>query len=184
MARVSSPTPSSTALGTYDYSFPFLDTGGLLTVDDNRVCPLYEHTFPPALAPSLSFVGVPSQVKAPRFYEVQARWVAQVLSGRRPLPSSEKMLRSAEEYHRGKEIAGVPRRLSHALFLDLEKRCGFPRLPEWKKELNRAAVARWLNDTESFRDDYRDSDLVVEGLRSEGWYFFPDARRQGEWTWP
>ncbi|CAD6221702.1 unnamed protein product [Miscanthus lutarioriparius] len=130
----------------YDYSFPFLDTGGLqLTVDDNRIGQLY--------SPSLSFVGEPSQVKAPRFYLVQARWVAQVLSGRRPLPSAEEMLRSAEEYHRAREMAGVPRRLSHALFLNLEycdefgeKRCGFPRLPEWKKELMRAAVARLRND--------------------------------------
>ena len=30
----------------YDYSFPFLDTGGLVTVDDNRISPLFEHTFP------------------------------------------------------------------------------------------------------------------------------------------
>nr|CAB3455470.1 unnamed protein product [Digitaria exilis] len=81
----------------YDYSFPFLDTAGHVTVDDNRVGPL---TFPPALAPSLSFVGVPSQVAAPRFYEVQARWVAQVLSGRRSLPETEEMMRTAEEYHR------------------------------------------------------------------------------------
>jgi hypothetical protein len=51
----------------YNYSFPFLDTGGLVTVDDNRVGPLYEPTFPPALAPSsLSFVGVPKRVAVPR----------------------------------------------------------------------------------------------------------------------
>ncbi|OEL22238.1 Flavin-containing monooxygenase FMO GS-OX-like 8, partial [Dichanthelium oligosanthes] len=63
----------------YKYSFPFLDTAGLVTVDDNRVGPLFEHTFPPALAPSLSFVGVAKRVVVPRFYETQARWVAQVL---------------------------------------------------------------------------------------------------------
>ncbi|CAO1939286.1 unnamed protein product [Urochloa humidicola] len=34
----------------YDFWFPFLDTAGLVTVDDNHVGPLYEHTFPPALA--------------------------------------------------------------------------------------------------------------------------------------
>jgi hypothetical protein len=33
------------------------------------VGPLFEHTFPPALAPSLSFVGVPKRVVVPRFYE-------------------------------------------------------------------------------------------------------------------
>ncbi|CAN6196641.1 unnamed protein product [Urochloa humidicola] len=86
----------------YEYSFPFLDTAGIVTVDDNRVGPLYEHTFPPALAPSLSFVGIPNKVVTPLFYEVQARWVAQVLSGRRSLPSPEEMTRSVEEYHRAR----------------------------------------------------------------------------------
>ncbi|KAJ1287384.1 hypothetical protein BS78_02G006200 [Paspalum vaginatum] len=161
----------------YDYSFPFLDTGGLLTVDDNRVGPLFEHTFPPALAPSLSFVGLPRLVLAPRFYEVQARWVAQVLSGRRSLPSPEEMMRSVEEYNAARETAGVPKRLSHHIFFDMdycdefgEKHCGFPRLEEWRKELLRAALARFRDgDTESFRDNYQDSDIVREGLRSEGW---------------
>lgn len=46
----------------YSYSFPFLDTKGIVGVDDDRVGPLYEHTFPPSLAPSLSFVGIPRKV--------------------------------------------------------------------------------------------------------------------------
>jgi len=46
----------------YSYAFPFLDTKGIVVVDDNRVGPLYEHTFPPSLAPSLSFVGIPKKV--------------------------------------------------------------------------------------------------------------------------
>lgn len=46
----------------YKYHFPFLETNGIVTVDDNRVGPLYKHVFPPALAPSLSFVGLPWKV--------------------------------------------------------------------------------------------------------------------------
>ncbi|GAB2274132.1 hypothetical protein Dimus_008904 [Dionaea muscipula] len=46
----------------YKYNFPFLHTNGVVTVDDNRVGPLYEHVFPPALAPWLSFVGIPWKV--------------------------------------------------------------------------------------------------------------------------
>ncbi|KAF9591786.1 hypothetical protein IFM89_007116 [Coptis chinensis] len=34
----------------------------MVVVDDGRVGPLYEHTFPPSLAPSLSFVGIPRKV--------------------------------------------------------------------------------------------------------------------------
>ncbi|CAN6196642.1 unnamed protein product, partial [Urochloa humidicola] len=160
----------------YNYSFPFLDTGGLVTVDDNRVGPLYEHTFPPALAPSLSFVSVAKLVIIPRFFEAQARWVAQVLSGRRSLPPVEEMTRSVEEYHRAREAAGVPKHHTHSIFFDWDycdefgdKHCGFPRLDTWKKELLWSAVGSWLENAEGCRDDYFDSDRVLEGLLSEGW---------------
>ncbi|TVU13132.1 hypothetical protein EJB05_40664, partial [Eragrostis curvula] len=156
----------------YHYSFPFLDTGGLVTVDDNRVGPLFEHTFPPALAPSLSFVGVPKGVNVPRFYEMQARWVAQVLSGKRTLPPVEEMLRSVAESDRAREMAGVPKRFAHHVvdseYCDEfgEKYCGFPRLPEWKKELLLASVGNMRDNVESFRDEFDDSDLVRD---REGW---------------
>ncbi|GJN10532.1 hypothetical protein PR202_ga28631 [Eleusine coracana subsp. coracana] len=159
----------------YDYSYLFLDTGGVVTVDDNRVGPLFEHTFPPALAPELSFVGVPKKVVVPRFYEVQARWVAQVLSGRRRLPPVEEMLRSVEEHNRVREAAGVTKHLTHDLY-DFEycdefgeKHCGFPRLPEWKKELVLSSIRNVHEDHENFRDNYKDSELVREGLCSDGW---------------
>uniref|UniRef100_A0A453ISB7 Flavin-containing monooxygenase n=1 Tax=Aegilops tauschii subsp. strangulata TaxID=200361 RepID=A0A453ISB7_AEGTS len=99
----------------YSYSFPFLETGGAVTVDDNRVGPLFEHVFPPSLAPSLSFVGVPRKIFAPRFFEIQARWVAQVLSGRRALPAEEEMRRSVEEFYRARDAAGVPRKYTHEI---------------------------------------------------------------------
>ncbi|KAI5020511.1 hypothetical protein ZWY2020_045399 [Hordeum vulgare] len=56
----------------YKYSFPFLEEeeeggggGGaavVVSVDDNRVGPLYKHVFPPRLAPHFSFVGLPFKV--------------------------------------------------------------------------------------------------------------------------
>jgi len=46
----------------YKYHFPFLETNGIVSVDDNRVGPLYKHVFPPHLAPWLSFVGLPCKV--------------------------------------------------------------------------------------------------------------------------
>ncbi|VAI08947.1 unnamed protein product [Triticum turgidum subsp. durum] len=127
----------------YSYSFPFLETGGAVAVDDNRVGPLFEHVFPPSLAPSLSFVGVPRKIFAPRFFETQARWVAQVLSGRRALPAEEEMLRSVEEFYRAREAAGVPRKYTHEIgrrditYMDDfgEKYCDFPRVEGWKHEL-------------------------------------------------
>ncbi|CAM0905199.1 unnamed protein product [Alopecurus aequalis] len=124
----------------YTYSFPFLETEGQVTVDDNR-----------------------------------ARWVAQVLSGRRMLPPEEEMLRSTDEYNRARELAGVPKQRTHDI-LDLEycdeygeKHCGFPRLEEWKKELAWSSMTNNGDNLDTFRDDFRDSELVREGLRQNGW---------------
>lgn len=50
----------------YKYKFPFLETNGYMSIDDNRVEPLYKHVFPPALAPGLSFVGLPGMVSLNR----------------------------------------------------------------------------------------------------------------------
>ncbi|XP_019244938.1 PREDICTED: flavin-containing monooxygenase FMO GS-OX5-like isoform X2 [Nicotiana attenuata] len=47
----------------YKYDFPFLETNGIVCVDDNRVGPLYKHVFPPKLSPCLSFVGIPYQIE-------------------------------------------------------------------------------------------------------------------------
>jgi cation diffusion facilitator CzcD-associated flavoprotein CzcO len=99
----------------YTYSFPFLDTGGLIAVRDNRVGLLYEHTFPPALAPSLSFVGIPTRTFVPWFFEAQARWIALVLSGKKALPPPEEMLRAVQEDYRTREAAGVPVRHTHSI---------------------------------------------------------------------
>ncbi|XP_059651579.1 flavin-containing monooxygenase FMO GS-OX5-like isoform X2 [Cornus florida] len=43
----------------YKYHVPFLKTNGTVTIDDNRIGPLYKHVFPPQLGPWLSFVGIP-----------------------------------------------------------------------------------------------------------------------------
>lgn len=42
----------------YKYCFPFLEISDIVTVDDNCVGPLYQHIFPPVLAPGLSFIGL------------------------------------------------------------------------------------------------------------------------------
>ena len=73
------------------------------------------HTFPPPLAPSLSFVGVPMQIFAPWFFQAQARWVALVLSSRAALPLEEEMLRAVREDSSAREAAGVPAYRTHAI---------------------------------------------------------------------
>ena len=60
----------------YQYAFPFLanaaDDNSAISAD-NCVAPLYKHVFPPALAPSLSFIGLPWKVVPFPQFETQAR---------------------------------------------------------------------------------------------------------------
>ncbi|KAF3961679.1 hypothetical protein CMV_013724 [Castanea mollissima] len=60
----------------YKNHFPFLRTNGIVSVDDNRVGPLYKHVFPPQLAPWLSFVGLSYKGVTTLIIELQSRWVA------------------------------------------------------------------------------------------------------------
>ncbi|KAF7098216.1 hypothetical protein CFC21_099971 [Triticum aestivum] len=151
----------------YTYSFPFLDTAGAVTIDSDGyvVGPLFEHVFPLSLAPSLSFVGVAKKVLIPWFFEVAARWMAQVLSGRRALPAEEEMLRSVEEHLRAREAAGIE---SQKMYEFGEKYSDLAPLEEWKKELLMSSIASMMADVETFRDRaYDDSEIVRKGLR--GW---------------
>lgn len=107
--------------------------------------PLYKHIFPPALAPYLSFVGLPWMVhfwtscqifnlfstcaslvvklfafrwrQAPLFavFELQSQWIAGVLSGRIGLPSQEEMMADVEAFCSSLEASGTPKRYTHKL---------------------------------------------------------------------
>ncbi|KAJ4960576.1 hypothetical protein NE237_020486 [Protea cynaroides] len=79
-------------------------TGGIVVVDDNRVGPLYEHTFSPSLPP-LSFVGIPNKVI--NFSTSHLKLVAQLLSGKRSLPSS------INEFYHSKDVAGIHKHKTH-----------------------------------------------------------------------
>ncbi|CAI9111983.1 OLC1v1012339C1 [Oldenlandia corymbosa var. corymbosa] len=143
----------------YSYSFPFLDTKGIVKVNDNRVEPLYEHTFPPLLAPSLSFIGIPKMVLLP-FFELQAKWIAQVLSGKKKLPSFEQMMISAQEFYHSRDLSSIPKHYTHAIipydgFEYCDKYADFsdsPHLEDWKKELVLYSASKYFTDLENFRD--------------------------------
>ncbi|GMI98314.1 hypothetical protein like AT1G62620 [Hibiscus trionum] len=99
----------------YKYHYPFLKSNGAVTVDDNRVGPMYKHVFPPSLAPWLSFVGLNNRSVVFRVMELQARWVANVLSGTVELPSQEAMASSVEELYSEMEKSGFPKNRTHSL---------------------------------------------------------------------
>ncbi|KAG5522770.1 hypothetical protein RHGRI_034798 [Rhododendron griersonianum] len=149
----------------YSYSFPFLDTRGIVVVDDDRVGPLYEHTFSPSLAPSLSFVGIPRKLIGFPFFESQAKWIAQLLSGKRALPSWDEMMNSIKEFYHSRDVAGVPKHKTHdiASFEYCDKyadNSGFPHLEEWRKVLCLSALRSADANLETYRDSYNDLEFL------------------------
>ncbi|KAL4274478.1 hypothetical protein S245_068918 [Arachis hypogaea] len=155
----------------YSYAFPFLDTKGMVVVDDDRVGPLYEHTFPPSLAPSLSFIGIPRKIIGFPFFESQAIWIAQVLSGRKVLPSWEDMMKSIKEFYHSREVAGIPKHCTHDI-ADFEycvkygERAGLPPLEEWRKELCLSDILNSFANLETYRDSWDDNEKLQEALQS------------------
>jgi len=79
----------------YTFSFPFLDSA-LVEVRGDTI-ELYQHVFHPALA-NLAFIGF-CIVTGPLWpvAEIQARWVARVLTGAVQLPSSPQMLQAIRQ---------------------------------------------------------------------------------------
>ncbi|KAF8037364.1 hypothetical protein BT93_B0314 [Corymbia citriodora subsp. variegata] len=160
----------------YSNAFPFLDTKGIVSVDDDRVGPLYEHTFPPSLAPSLSFLGIPR--KAHRiigfpFFESQAKWIAQLLSGKRTLPPLKEMMQSIENFYNSIDAAGLPKHKTHDIAnFEYCERYGdnveFPHLEEWRKELFMLTREHKEVNLETFRDSWDEGDekLLQEAYQS------------------
>uniref|UniRef100_A0A1J3CZB7 Flavin-containing monooxygenase n=1 Tax=Noccaea caerulescens TaxID=107243 RepID=A0A1J3CZB7_NOCCA len=95
----------------YKYFFPFLDTNGYVNIDDNRVGPLYKHVFPPALAPGLSFIGLPWNALQCFMFEIQSKWVAAVLSGRVMLLTRDKMMEDVVAFDENVEAKRYTHRL-------------------------------------------------------------------------
>ncbi|KAA8521868.1 hypothetical protein F0562_012510 [Nyssa sinensis] len=162
----------------YKYHFPFLDTGGIVAVDDNRVGPLYKHIFPPFLSPCLSFVGLPFKVVPFPLLEFQSKWIAGVLSGRLALPSPEEMLEDVEAFYLRLEASGVPKRYTHNIvdyqfeYNDwLAAECGCPPVEEWRKEMFSETAKNILGGRpETYRDEWDDHHLVLQAHEDFGKY--------------
>ncbi|XP_010264400.1 PREDICTED: flavin-containing monooxygenase FMO GS-OX-like 5 [Nelumbo nucifera] len=136
---------------------------GIVTVEDNRVGPLYKHVFPPCLAPWISFVGLPNKVIAFLTAELQSKWIAQVLSGKVLLPEEEEMMASVEEFYQRMEEMGRPKHYTHMLDMDafeyknwVAAQVGLPPVEEWMKQMYSAAVKNIRSHQEGFRDEWDD----------------------------
>ena len=67
---------------------------------DNRVAPLFEHVFPPASGPSLSFIGLPWKVVPFPQFEAQARWAPGRSPARRRSPAARRWRRARRRRRR------------------------------------------------------------------------------------
>ncbi|XP_013612296.1 PREDICTED: flavin-containing monooxygenase FMO GS-OX2 [Brassica oleracea var. oleracea] len=153
----------------YKYKFPFLETNGYMSIDDNRVEPLYKHVFPPALAPGLSFVGLPGMGIQLVMFEIQSKWVAAVLSGRVTLPAPEKMMEDLIASYAMLEALGIPKRHTHKLgkiqsnYLDwVAEECGCQLVEPWRTQLVDRGYGRLVSNPENYRDEWDDDDLIKE----------------------
>ncbi|GAA0175438.1 oxygenase [Lithospermum erythrorhizon] len=151
----------------YKYHFPFLDTNEIVTVDDNRVGPLYKHVFPPMLAPWLSFVGLPWKVIPFPLCELQSKWIASVLSGQVSLPSADDMMADVEAFYSSMEASSVPKRYTHNMsdyqfdYDDwLAEQCGCSLTEEWRKEMYSLTSKRKRAQPETYRDKWDDEEWL------------------------
>ncbi|CAD6204443.1 unnamed protein product [Miscanthus lutarioriparius] len=151
----------------YLYDFPFLGDDSTITVDDNRVNPLYKHVFPPEVAPQLSFIGLPLKAIPFPLVELQSKWVAGVLSGWIKLPSKDEMMEDVKAFYSKLQACGWPKRYTHNL-----SKCQFeyddwlaeqyPPIEEWRKQMFTINLKNKTARPESFRDEWDDYHLVAE----------------------
>ncbi|CAI9109827.1 OLC1v1009733C1 [Oldenlandia corymbosa var. corymbosa] len=145
----------------YKYAFPFLRTNGVITIDDNRVGPLYKHIFPPKLAPSLSFVGIPNMANNFLMMEIQAKWIVSVLSGKSNLPSEEEMLADVEEHYKQMKNKGIPGHHTHKLpsnqfeYIDwVAAQAGLPPIDDEIKKTTERLLSVWGDSWIGYRERY------------------------------
>lgn len=151
----------------YEYSFPFLETNGVVRVEDNRVGPLFKHVFPPTLAPWLSFVGLPWKVVPLPMFEYQCKWIAGVLSGRIPLPTTEEMMSDIEVFYSLLDASHVPKRYTHRMSNDqfeyiewVAAQCGCPPMEDWRKQIACMTNRRMSTMPDTYRDHWDDQHLI------------------------
>ncbi|CAK9875472.1 unnamed protein product [Sphagnum jensenii] len=156
----------------YRYYYPFLDTKGLVTAID-IVKPVYQHVFPPSLAPSLSFVGLTHKVLPFPLFQLQAKWIAMVFSGKVKLPPTREMMESIEAFYDQCEASGKPMHQWHDLgdiefqYLDwLADQSGSEHLESWRSKMKSIAFQQLFNNPNTYRDHWPDEDLHQEALLS------------------
>ncbi|CAA7033326.1 unnamed protein product [Microthlaspi erraticum] len=148
----------------YKYFFPFLDTNGYVNIDDNRVGPIYKHVFPPALAPGLSFIGIPFNALQCFMFEIQSKWVAAVLSGRVMLLTRDKMMEDVVAFYEKVEAKRYTHRLRDQVeyFNWITEQCGCLPVERWREQEHSLGDDRIFTQCDTYRDQWDDDHLIAE----------------------
>ena len=104
----------------YIFFYPFLSEDAGITVKEEgkRVTPLYKQTFCVS-HPSLIFIGVNKSTIIPML-DFQVKWVKQVLTRKKMLPSKEEMISDDEMIFQKRLDRGIsPKLAGHFLFLEM-----------------------------------------------------------------
>lgn len=155
----------------YKYYFPFLETDGVVKVEDKCVGPLYKHIFPPTLAPWLSFIGIATKEPIFLIAELQSIYVARVLSGKIILPTKEEMMDSVQHIYQDMDKNGLSQ--SCALSLRplqadyknwLAAQTGLPPLEEWRENLLAECFKKLMELPDKYRDQWDDAywDAIIQ----------------------
>lgn len=157
----------------YLYTFPFLEN--IVSTADNRVAPVYRHIFPLSTAPTLSIIGLPWKVVPFPEFEVQAKWIAKVLSKRVHLPSMDAMQAEVQQFYADLERQEVPARYTHQLgdkqweYKDwIAEQCGpdVPKTEPWRRKMYEATGQNKREFPDRYRDVWRDDDLVSQAKQA------------------
>jgi dimethylaniline monooxygenase (N-oxide forming) len=95
----------------YLYSYPFLTVDSGITAGD-YVRPLWMHCLS-INTPTLAFIGLPNLVCPNQMFQLQVQFCLTFITGRRPLPSKEEMLREYEDDMRERWRKGLSSRKGH-----------------------------------------------------------------------
>ena len=159
----------------YEYDFPFLDPKDAnFSVDDNYVNPLYEHLFVPENRSSLSFVGLCWKVVPFPQFELQAKWIAKLLSGELKLPPTKEMKIHVENFENDRKSQNIPKRHWHCLGAEqfayndrIAEYAKETKLKEWRWEMYEKTGINKRTNPEKYREEHNDGEVLEKAMNEE-----------------
>eukprot|EP00878_Enallax_costatus_P022744 GHUV01024148.1.p1 GENE.GHUV01024148.1~~GHUV01024148.1.p1 ORF type:complete len:193 (+),score=51.36 GHUV01024148.1:1312-1890(+) len=157
----------------YRYKFPFLEHNPATSAFSGQQCVpgLYQHMFAPEFGPSLAFVGLPWKIVPFPQFELQAKYIARLLSGRANLPPAAEMQSGIDAYYKRLQHDGIDLRYAHMMGDDqwryndwLAQAAGpdVKGLPSWRLAMYASAGANKRAYPDGYRDRWDDADNAAE----------------------